>query len=366
MDVRPSNCWNWGRAGPVPRRCRGWASLSRVGDQAADGGARPPTDSRTRLLVACPSSGWSRHACLTLRDETLPAAGRPRSERAAPLRSPEELLVEAIAEGLLASGDRGRPDRSRPLPHQRRCGTAATMALLRSILGAGGLVEVDAALGTALACSASRCQDMTTCPWTAPAFLAVRARCWRRSSRRLAFLLGSNSSVRHRSPGRASAGEIVREGVTGLVVDLVTSRSRGQCAVDIKVAPGTLQRPTASSATSATTPRSRNTTSVVSSRRGTRSGGQCDGPSGVRRRRRPHPHRDCALRRGSGPGRHGAARPAGAVMRLRQTRKTRPHMTTVRTLHAGAGRWRRVRRSASLHQPAPSCTDNAGARRHPA
>ena len=97
-----------------------------------------------------PIVGVEPSCLLTLRDEYL--ALRPGDARAqavaAATRLPEELLVEAIAEGRLVlpqdNGVRGRRIMFHGHCHQKAlAGTAATMALLRSIPGAD-VVEVDA------------------------------------------------------------------------------------------------------------------------------------------------------------------------------------------------------------------------------
>ena len=83
----------------------------------------------------------------TLRDEYLALLpGDPRAQAvAAATRLPEERLVAAIAEGRLTLP----PDHGRRIVFHGHChqkalaGTAATMALLRSIPGAN-VVEVDA------------------------------------------------------------------------------------------------------------------------------------------------------------------------------------------------------------------------------
>jgi Fe-S oxidoreductase len=83
---------------------------------------------------------------LTLRDEYLALLpDDPRAQAvAAATRLPEELLVEAIAEGrlVLPQENRGRRIVFHGHCHQK-AGTAATMALLRSIPGAE-VTEVDA------------------------------------------------------------------------------------------------------------------------------------------------------------------------------------------------------------------------------
>ena len=97
-----------------------------------------------------PIVGVEPSCLLTLRDEYLTLLpDDPRAQAvAAATRLPEELLVEAIAEGRLvlpqAHGAGGRRIVFHGHCHQKAlAGTAATMALLRSIPGAE-VVEVDA------------------------------------------------------------------------------------------------------------------------------------------------------------------------------------------------------------------------------
>jgi Fe-S oxidoreductase len=129
--------------------CCGRASLSKgLVDQAR----RMAADMAARLGEAAargvPIVGVEPSCLLTLRDEYLALLpGDPRAQAvAAATRLPEELLVEAIAAGRLTLP---------PDAHRRRivfhghchqkalAGTAATVALLRSIPGAE-VVEVDA------------------------------------------------------------------------------------------------------------------------------------------------------------------------------------------------------------------------------
>ena len=97
-----------------------------------------------------PIVGVEPSCLLTLRDEyrTLLPDDPQTQAVAAATRLPEELLVEAIADGRLAlperNGLRGRRILFHGHCHQKAlAGTAATMALLRSIPGAE-VVEVDA------------------------------------------------------------------------------------------------------------------------------------------------------------------------------------------------------------------------------
>jgi len=97
-----------------------------------------------------PIVGVEPSCLLTLRDEYLALLpGDPRAQAvAAATRLPEELLVEAIAAGRLVwpqdNGVGGRRIMFHGHCHQKALvGTAATMALLRSIPGAE-VVEVDA------------------------------------------------------------------------------------------------------------------------------------------------------------------------------------------------------------------------------
>ena len=131
--------------------CCGRASLSKgLLDQAR----RMATALAGRLGEAAargvPIVGVEPSCLLTLRDEyrTLLPDDPQTQAVAAATRLPEELLVEAIADGRLAlperNGLRGRRILFHGHCHQKAlAGTAATMALLRSIPGAE-VVEVDA------------------------------------------------------------------------------------------------------------------------------------------------------------------------------------------------------------------------------
>jgi FAD/FMN-containing dehydrogenase/Fe-S oxidoreductase len=111
------------------------AMVARVGDEAARG---------------VPIAGVEPSCLLTLRDEylaVLPGQERARAVAAA-TRLPEELVLQAIADGALVLADRSPVSGKRILFHghchqKALAGTAATMALLRSIPGAE-VTEVDA------------------------------------------------------------------------------------------------------------------------------------------------------------------------------------------------------------------------------
>jgi len=131
--------------------CCGRASLSKgLVDQARRMAAALVDRLGEAAARGVPIVGVEPSCLLTLRDEYL--ALRPGDARAqavaAATRLPEELLVEAIAEGRLVlpqdNGVRGRRIMFHGHCHQKAlAGTAATMALLRSIPGAD-VVEVDA------------------------------------------------------------------------------------------------------------------------------------------------------------------------------------------------------------------------------
>ncbi len=131
--------------------CCGRASLSKgLVDQAR----RMAADMAGRLSEAAargvPIVGVEPSCLLTLRDEYLALLpGDPRAQAvAAATRLPEELLVEAIASGMLVLPERNSVAGLRILFHghchqKALAGTAATMALLRSIPGAE-VIEIDA------------------------------------------------------------------------------------------------------------------------------------------------------------------------------------------------------------------------------
>ena len=131
--------------------CCGRASLSKgLVDQARRMAAGMADRLGEAAARGVPIVGVEPSCLLTLRDEysaLLPDDPRAQAVAAA-TRLPEELLVEAIAEGRLVlppeNGVRGRRILFHGHCHQKAlAGTAATMALLRSIPGAD-VIEVDA------------------------------------------------------------------------------------------------------------------------------------------------------------------------------------------------------------------------------
>jgi len=131
--------------------CCGRASLSKgLVDQARRMAAALVGRLGEAAARGVPIVGVEPSCLLTLRDEYLALLpGDPRAQAvAAATRLPEELLVEAIAAGRLGwprdNGVGGRRIMFHGHCHQKAlAGTAATMALLRSIPGAD-VVEVDA------------------------------------------------------------------------------------------------------------------------------------------------------------------------------------------------------------------------------
>jgi Fe-S oxidoreductase len=131
--------------------CCGRASLSKgLVDRARDQAADMVGHLGERAARGVPVVGVEPSCLLTLRDEYLallpgdPAAGVV----AAATRLPEELVVEAIADGRLSIPVRNRFSGRRILFHghchqKALAGTAATVALLRSIPGAE-VIELDA------------------------------------------------------------------------------------------------------------------------------------------------------------------------------------------------------------------------------